>query len=80
MFERLNKKFFNIKIQGRFDDMAEEEAYCGMFVSLQGLASRYSEVIPLTSILLWLTMTCRIAHPLIVKTSWAEKYITIDQN
>ena len=36
MFERLKKKFFDIKINGRFDDMAEEEAYCGMFVSLQG--------------------------------------------
>jgi len=74
MFERLKRRFFDIKITGRFDKIQEEDAYCGMFVSLEGLVVRYSEMAPMTVIVLWLSLTCRCAHPLIEKTGWAKDF------
>jgi hypothetical protein len=75
LFERMKKKFFEIKIFGMYDKEEEEVAYAGMFVSLQGTVMKYSEVTPLVTILLWITLTSRVAGPLISETGWLKEYL-----
>ena len=64
-----------MKIFGIYDKEEEEIAYSGMFVSLQGTVMKYGEVTPLVTILLWITLTSRVAAPLVDQTGWLKHYL-----